>query len=139
MTAENAFPMIRSYRDLIVWQKSINLVVETYRLAGSLHASERYVLRDQLLRASISVPANVAEGHGRLSKGDYVRHLTVARGSLQELETLLHVARAVGYFREQEDDHARRLADEVGRMLWALIRKLGTRHLTAKASASVIK
>jgi four helix bundle protein len=135
MTSERAPTRIRSYRDLVVWQKSIDLVVETYRLAGSLPASERYVLRDQLLRASISVPANIAEGQGRLSKADYVRHLSVARGSLLELETLLHVARTVGHLREQEDGHARRLADEVGRMLWALTKRLGTRQLAPKASS----
>jgi len=139
MTSELAPARIRSYRDLIVWQKSIDLVVETYRLAGSLPASERYVLRDQILRASISVPANIAEGHGRLSKADYVRHLSVSRGSLLELETLLHVARTVGHLREQEDGNARRLTDEGGRMLWALIKRLGTRQLAPKASSRTTK
>src|SRR5678816_4530594 len=79
---------IRSHRDLTVWRKGIDLAVETYRLAkNSLPASERFVLKEQMLRASISIPSNIAEGHGRMSKGDFVRFLRIARGSLYELDT----------------------------------------------------
>ena len=119
---------IRSYRDLIVWQKGIALAVESYHLVRRLPASERFVLRDQMLRASVSIPANVAEGHGQVSKGAFVRHLGIARGSLHELETLLEVAKRVGHFDEAALEKAKLLADEVGRMLWVLMQKLGTRH-----------
>jgi four helix bundle protein len=132
-TTGRSLPKVQSYRDLIVWQKSIKLAVEAYRLARMLPDSERFVLKDQIFRASVSVAANIAEGHGRLSKGDYVRFLTVARGSLLELETLLHITLEVGHMSEVEVNSARGLSDEIGRMLWALIRSLGTRTLTPKA------
>jgi four helix bundle protein len=107
----------------------MELVVECYRLAKRLPASERYVLTDQLLRAAVSVPANIAEGHGRLSKSDFVRHLTIARGSLAELDTYLEVTSEVGLLTTTHLAKPLDLTDEVGRMLWALIRKLGTRQL----------
>ena len=119
---------IRSHRDLIVWRKAIDLAIETYKLAGTLPAVERFVLKEQMLRASVSIPANIAEGHGRTSKGDYVRHLGIARGSLRELETLLELARRLGYFEESALSRATMLADEVGRMLWTLLEKLGARR-----------
>jgi four helix bundle protein len=119
---------IRSYRDLIVWRKGIDLAVETYRLAKSLPENERYVLKDQMLRSSISIPSNVAEGHGRMSKGDFVRHLGFARGSLHELETLFELTKRLGYLDESALSNATPLADEIGRMLWVLMQKLGARR-----------
>jgi four helix bundle protein len=133
MTTDRSLPKVRSYRDLIVWQKSIRLAVESHRLARALPDSERYVLKDQIFRASVSVAANIAEGHGRLSKGDYARYLSIARGSLLELETLLHIAREVGHISEVEVDNTRCLSDEIGRMLWSLIKSLGTRKLAPRA------
>lgn len=118
----------RSHRDLIVWRKGIALAVETYELARKLPASERYVLRDQMLRSAISIPANIAGGHGQVSKGAFVRHLGIARVSLRELETLLEIAKRLDYFDDAVLEKARLLADEVGRMLWVLMEKLGTRH-----------
>jgi four helix bundle protein len=119
---------IRSYRDLIVWRKGISLAVESYELARKLPASERFILRDQMLRAAVSIPSNIAEGHGQVSKGVFVRHLGIARGSLNELETLLEIAKRVDYHDDAEQAKATLLADEVGRMLWVLMQKLGTRH-----------
>jgi four helix bundle protein len=132
MTNDRSLPKVLSYRDLIVWQKSIRLAVESHRLARALPDSERYVLKDQIFRASVSVASNIAEGHGRLSKGDYARFLSVARGSLLELETLLHIGREVGYISELEVDNARWLSDEIGGMLWSLIKSLGTRKLAPR-------
>ncbi len=119
---------IRGYRDLIVWQKGMSLVEETYSLVRSLPNSERFVLRDQMLRAAVSVPSNIAEGHGHWAKGSFVRHLGDARGSLHELETQFEIARRVGYFDESALGKATLLSDEVGRMTWTLMEKLGTRH-----------
>jgi four helix bundle protein len=119
----------RSHRDLIVWRKGIALAVEMYQLARSLPVSERFILRDQMLRAAVSIPSNIAEGHGQLSKGAFVRHLGIARGSLRELETLLEIARQVGYQDDAAQERARLLADEISRMLWVLVQKLGTRDL----------
>ena len=120
---------IRSHRDLIVWQKGIVLAVETYQLVRSLPASERFILRDQMVRAAVSIPSNIAEGHGQIAKGAFVRHLGIARGSLRELETLLEIARKVGYQDDATQEKARILADEINRMLWVLMDKLGTRRL----------
>ena len=120
---------IRSHRDLIVWRKGIALAAEMYHLARKLPASERRVLRDQMLRAAVSIPSNVAEGHGQVSKGAFVRHLGIARGSLREVETLLEIAKQVGYHDDAAQERARVLADEVSRMLWVLMQKLGTRFL----------
>ena len=80
---------IRSYRDLVVWQKGMDLVTSCYEATESLPDNERYGLTNQVRRAAISVPANIAEGYGRYHLGDYIRHLRVANGSLFELETEL--------------------------------------------------
>ncbi|MDD4891723.1 MAG: four helix bundle protein, partial [Phycisphaerae bacterium] len=88
---------IRSYRDLEVWQKGTDLVVEVYRLAKLFPSDEIFGLTSQIRRSSVSVPANTAEGHGRLHRGDYVRHLSIARGSLAETETHLLLALRLEY------------------------------------------
>jgi len=78
---------IKSYRDLQVWQKAMALVVESYSVTRLLPKNESYGLIGQIQRAAVSIPANIAEGHGREHLGDYVRHLSFANGSLMELET----------------------------------------------------
>jgi len=135
MTTEPTRAKVRNYRDLM-WQKALILAVEAYQLARALRASERYVLKDQVFRASVSVPANIAEGQGRLSKGDCARHLGIARGSLLELETLLHVATAVGHLTEEKCAVARELADEIGRMLWPMMNNLGARRFKPRTLTS---
>lgn len=82
-----------------------------------------------MLRAAVSIPANIAEGHGQVSKGAFVRHLGIARGSLRELETLLEIAKRLGYHDNVAQEKAVLLADEIARMLWVLMEKLGTRRL----------
>ena len=79
--------MIKSYRDLEVWKKAMDLVVESYRITTMLPKSETYGLASQIQRAAASVPANIAEGHGREHLGDYLHRLSIANGSLLELET----------------------------------------------------
>ena len=127
-TPDSSPNRIRSHRDLIVWRKGIALAVESYQLARKLPATERYILRDQMPRAAVSIPANIAEGHGQVSRGAFVRHLGIARGSLRELETLFEIAKQVKYHDDARQEKAILLADEVGRMLWVLMEKLGTRH-----------
>lgn len=78
---------MKSYRELLVWQKAMDLVVESYRIASLLPKAELYGLRSQIQRAAVSIPANIAEGHGREHLGDYLHHLSAATGSLMELET----------------------------------------------------
>jgi len=115
---------VKSYRDLKVWQKAMDLVVECYRLARLLPKSETYGLSSQIQRAAVSIPANIAEGHGREHLGDYVHHLSVANGSLMELETHILVAGRLNYIGQDHGEHILDLTGEVGRMLAGLIRKL---------------
>src|SRR5687768_12748833 len=115
---------IGSYRDLRVWQTAMDLVVESYRLAKLLPADERFSLARQLTRAAISVPANIAEGHGRLLRGEYMHHLSIARGSLKELETLFALSERLGYLSGAELAASAELCDFVSRMLTRLRRSL---------------
>ena len=87
---------IESYREMLVWQKAMDLVVECYRLSDALPRSELFGLAAQIRRSACSVPANVAEEVGRKHLGDYLRHLSIANGSLKETETHLLVAGRVG-------------------------------------------
>ena len=117
-------PKIASYRDLMVWQKGIDLVVICYQLSRKLPPSEVYGLAAQIQRAAVSIPANVAEGHGRRHLGDYLRHLSVANGSLKELETHLLIAQRLGFLKEDLVAPALSRAEELGRMLVGLSREL---------------
>jgi four helix bundle protein len=82
----------KSYRDLETWQEAMNLVETCYKLTASLPGDEKFGLVSQIRRAAVSIPANIAEGYGRSHRGDYLHHLSMAGGSLAELETLLTVA-----------------------------------------------
>jgi four helix bundle protein len=115
---------LRSYRDLVVWQRALELAEECYRLARNLPAIETFGLASQLRRASMSIVANIAEGYGREHRGDYIRHLSIAKGSLAELESLLMLGARVGYFGVDELLTAARLSDETSRMLQSLIKRL---------------
>jgi four helix bundle protein len=115
---------IKSYQELKVWQKAMDLVVESYRLAELLPKTEVFGLAAQIRRAAASIPANIAEGHGREHLGDYLHHLSVANGSLMELETHLLIADRLSYVKANTTRTVLELAAEVGRMLAGLIRKL---------------
>jgi four helix bundle protein len=115
---------IRSYRDLKVWSKAIELVVESYSVSRRFPKSETYGLCSQLQKAAVSIPANIAEGHGRDHLGDYLHHLSVANGSLMELETHFVIAHRLDYLRSTELDHLLALTGEVSRMLSGLSRNL---------------
>src|SRR5439155_26987516 len=88
---------IRSYRDLLVWQKAMDLVAECYWITTLLPKNETYGLVNQMQRAAVSVPANIAEGHGRDHLGDYLHHLSVTNGSAMELETHRLLLRRLSY------------------------------------------
>ncbi|HET7604377.1 MAG TPA: four helix bundle protein [Gemmatimonadales bacterium] len=115
--------MIRSHRDLQIWQRAMELSAATYAVASSLPSYEIYGLAQQLRRSAVSIPSNIAEGHGRIHRGDYVHHLSVSRGSLAELETQLELAWRI---HAASVEPAQGLADEVGRMLNTLISRLRT-------------
>ena len=124
---------IQSHRDLIVWQKAMKLAGASYTVARQLPDEERFGLKPQIQRAAISVAANIAEGHGRLGKGDFTRHLSIARGSLAELECLLELGSTVGYYDTEVANAPLAIADEVSRMLWVLVKKLGSRQILPRA------
>jgi len=94
--------VIQSYRDLIVWQKAVDLAPEVYRLIRRFPKEETYGLADQARRAAVSIPANIAEGQARQHTREFLQHLSIAKGSLGELDTLLIVAGRLRYLTEQE-------------------------------------
>ena len=115
---------VNSYRDLEVWQKATDLVIECYRLTIRFPKNELYGLTAQIQKAAVSIPANIAEGHGRDHLGDYLHHLSIANGSLMELETHLLIANRLCYLKESELQPVLSLSAEVGRMLAGLTRAL---------------
>ena len=108
---------IRTYRDLLVWQKAVDVAVAVLRFSSRLRTPPVYALADQLRRAALSVPANIAEGHGRRSRGDYIRFLSIANGSLREPETHLLIAGKFEAALENEVNGTLSNTEEVGRML----------------------
>jgi four helix bundle protein len=90
-------PRTLGFRDLDVWQRSMDLVVEVYRITRAFPRSELYGLTDQTRRAAASVPANIAEGNGRLFRKEYAHHVSIARGSIAELSTCLEIAQRLEY------------------------------------------
>jgi four helix bundle protein len=115
---------INDFRDLIVWQRAMDLVVDIYAITDRLPAKEQFGLTTQARRAAVSVPANVAEGNGRGTKGEYLNHLSVARGSLMELQTHILIAQRLGYTGSTEATRVMTAAGEVGRMLSGLMSAL---------------
>lgn len=115
---------LNSYKDLIVWQKSIALVSKVYSLTKRFPSDEKFGLISQLTRASISVPANIAEGWGRESRKNYIQFLRVSRGSLFELETLLIISKNEGFITSEAFQDISLNTDELTRMLGSMIKKL---------------
>ena len=115
---------IRTFKDLTVWQKSMDLVVEVYRLTRNYPGHEKYGLTAETCKTSRSVPYNIAEGHKRGSTAEYIRFLGIAAGSGSELETQLLLAGRLGYHEKNSADAVLALYAEVERMLDALIRSL---------------
>lgn len=115
---------VESHRDLLVWQKAMDLVTECYSAARKFPWNERFGLTSQLQRAAVSVPANIAEGRGRGATGAYLNHLSIASGSLAELDTHLVLAYRLGYLKTDELTRITSHLEEVGRMLSGLRRSL---------------
>jgi four helix bundle protein len=115
---------IASYRDLVVWARAMDNVVVCYQLSKRIPQSEIYGLISQIRRAAVSIPANIAEGHGRKNLGEYIQHLSIANGSLKELETHLLIAGRLHYIKDDEIIPALEGCSEIGRMLAGLMRKL---------------
>ena len=115
---------IQDFKDLVVWQKAMDLTTEVYRLTKKLPKDELYGLTNQLRRAAVSIPSNIAEGNARGSQREYVRFLSIARGSKSEVETQLLLCVKLGYLEPSETESALALCTEVGKMLTVMISKL---------------
>jgi four helix bundle protein len=111
---------IRNYRDLLAWQTAMNLAEEVYKVTKRFPADERFVLSPQLRRAAVSIPSNIAEGHGVHSDPVLRRHLAIAHGSLCELETQVLLAARLGYLDESDLRTLLSAASEVARLMTGL-------------------
>jgi four helix bundle protein len=118
---------LSSYRELLVWQKAMDLVSASYAFARKLPQTEVFALSSQIRRAAVSIPANTVEGYGRWNLGEYAHHLRIASGSLTELETFFLIGLRLGYFSEAEIEKVLTGTDELGRMLMVLVQKLARR------------
>src|SRR5438105_20651 len=112
---------ISNYRELIVWQKAMDLVTSVYELSEEFPSSERFGLTSQIQRAAVSIPTNIAEGYARTHRGDYLHHLSFAKGSLAEVETLLTLSVRLKRIDRQQTLPVWRQSQDVGRLLTRLI------------------
>ena len=122
--------LVRSYRDLLVWQRSMQLLKETYERTEKFPRREIYGITAQMRRAALSIPSNISEGHGRPTTRDFVRFLGIASGSLRELQTFCDASVLLGFVAEPELTNLRHLADETGKMLVGLRESLQRRIST---------
>jgi four helix bundle protein len=113
--------MVQSYRDLVAWNKAMELVTEIYRVTQKFPKEELFGLTSQIRRAAISIPSNIAEGKGRLSKGEFRQFLGNARGSLAELETQILIAQNLNYLDEAEGNRLLAMVEEAGKVLNGLL------------------
>ena len=121
------------YTKLIVWQRAMELVKVVYAMTKGFPAEERYALTDQLRRAAVSIPSNIAEGYGRSSNADYGHFLAIARGSLYEVMTQIQIAEDLGYISSLPETFSD-LTAEIGRMLGAMLKKFGSIHCSPSPS-----
>jgi four helix bundle protein len=119
---------VRNYTDLIAWQKAMDLVLLLYRSTDHFPQREQYGLTNQMRRAAVSIPSNIAEGQGRAAAREFVQFLHVARGSLQELETQVLIAYRLAYLDEQSKGLLLNSTSEVARIINGLINSLTTDH-----------
>jgi four helix bundle protein len=117
-------PRIKSYRDLRVWQDSMALAELSYKLTQTFPREEMFGLTAQIRRATVSIPANIAEGHGREHTQSFIQHLRIAQGSLKELETHLILAERVGVVAKGSIEEPLRGCEALGKMIRLLIRSL---------------
>lgn len=115
---------VKSYRDLIVWQKAMDFVVAVYQHTARFPREEIYGLTSQLRRSAVSIPSNISEGQGRHSTREFCNFLSIARGSLNEAETQILLAERLGYLTEQFRCDLLNMAAEVGRLLNGLMNSL---------------
>jgi four helix bundle protein len=115
---------VKSHKDLLVWQRSMDLVEKVYRVTAKLPAAEQWGLIGQMRRAATSVPSNTAEGYGRQATGEYRHHLSFARGSLMELETQVLLCHRLGFLGAKEIESILDEIQQLSKMLSSLISKI---------------
>ncbi len=120
--------IIRCYRDLRVWQLGMELVVHCYQATKSFPDHERYGLTSQIRRSAVSIPSNIAEGHGRAHTGQYAEHVSIANGSLKELETQILIAGRLSFLDKIVEADLLQRTDDLGRMLRGLHGKLKSKR-----------
>ncbi|MDR0868553.1 MAG: four helix bundle protein [Planctomycetota bacterium] len=116
--------VVRDFRDLVVWQRAMDLSVDIYRATKRFPKEERYGLTSQMRRAAVSIPSNIAEGNGRNSGSDYLRFLAIANGSLAELKTQILLSERIGYLDPSGAEKLFASANEVGWILAGLVKAL---------------
>jgi four helix bundle protein len=112
---------VKSFHDLVAWQKAMELVTEIYKMSQKFPKEEIFGLTSQIRRAAVSIPSNIAEGRGKSSPGEFQQFLYHAKGSLAEVETQLIIATNLGYIEVQEVSHAKELIDRTGKLLSGLL------------------
>ena len=122
--------MLKSFRELKVWQKSYDLCLDVFRITKNFPGEERYVLSSQMRRSALSIPSNIAEGYGRKTRADYIRILYIAYGSACELDTQISLSGDLNYLQMTEIENIKEEISEVGIMLRALIRALEKKPLS---------
>ena len=114
------------FRELKVWQKAVDLAIEVYSLTSQLPKEEKFALSDQMRRAAVSVPSNIAEGHGRDSSKEFVRFLSMSRGSLRELSTQLEISYRLQFIEKTKMIEVNERITEIDKMITSLATKLTT-------------
>ena len=123
-----------NYKELKVWQKAMDLTVEVYKLVKLLPKEETYALSDQMRRAVVSIPSNIAEGQGRNSDKEFIQFLSIARGSLWELETQFEIGLRIGYIDQSLATNIYNLIAEISKMLNALSNSLKPQNQCRKSN-----
>lgn len=129
--AENSSERIKSFRDLMVWQMSIDLVTDIYKLTQIFPIEERYGLVNQMRRSAVSIPCNIAEGKARRSAAGLLYFLKIAQGSIAELQTQIEIAQRLQYIEQSQIKSIGQKTDSISKMLYVLSRKIET-HQNAR-------
>jgi four helix bundle protein len=120
----NLYMALKHYRELIVWQKAVELVVVIYRITTKFPHAELYGLTSQIRRAAISIPSNIAEGQGRNTTRDFIHFLSIAHGSLKEMETQVIISQRLGFIEDKETSSIIESTNEIGRLISGLSKAL---------------
>jgi four helix bundle protein len=115
---------IKSFRDLIVWQKAYELCLQTYKETRTFPKNEEFGLVSQPRRCVVSIPSNISDGYNRKSKKEYIHFLFIAHGSLGEYQTQIMIAKDIGYLDTGKYGYLQNISEEVGKMLWKMTESL---------------